>query len=64
MCGDKYDCDQSLKKALLVWSICFTAFFILLSFVWLYVSIVPGRNLRKKVASTVLARSSSIEKEL
>ena len=38
--------------------------FLLMSVVWVYVSIIPGRNLRKKVASTVIAHSRTKEAEL
>lgn len=61
VCGDVFDCDENLRRMMLLSTICFIAFFTVLSGSCMYISRVRGNAYRKKFARVVLKKE--IEQE-
>ena len=61
VCGDKWDCDENLRKIVLMCSLGFIAFFSVLSGTCMYISKVRGNAYRKKFARVIIKKEREIE---
>ena len=61
VCGDQWDCDENLRRIVMMCSFGFIAFFSLLSGTCMYISKVRGNAYRKKFARVIIKKERELE---